>query len=206
MSQLNFQQPLLQTLVSHDPSKIIIIRWYFDVRKKGKKKTLNYPPPPVSLWLSLSGTLFFCRLTFIILSALRVQPILLCRPKSLVRCVRHPVFTFNFEHSGWRVLSWLHVVCVAPLYIVCLYLHGILSQHMWFLTGGRALNVTDWCFYVGQAKCLRAPKSLHSPVKSNACLCESDAMLYLLPSMMLMGGHETLNTLDWFNNLIMISR
>ncbi len=155
MSQLNFQQPLLQTLVSHDPSKIILIRWHFNVRKKALNY-FNLPPP--SCFLSLSGTLFFCRLTFIILSALRVQPILLCWPKSLVCCVRHPVFTFNLEHSGWRVLSWLHVVCVAPLHIVCLYPHGILSQPMWFLTGGRALNVTDWCFYVGQAKCcLRVP-------------------------------------------------
>ncbi len=34
IAQLNFQQPLLQSLVSHDPLEIIIICWFADLLKK----------------------------------------------------------------------------------------------------------------------------------------------------------------------------
>lgn len=61
--------------------------------------------------------------------------------------------TLRFR-SIWNTVacSRLYDVCVLRhCTLVCLYPHGILSRSMWFLTGGCALNVTLWCFYVGQA-------------------------------------------------------
>ncbi len=117
MSQLNFQQPLFQTLVSHDPSKIIIIRWYFDVWKKSIKLP---PPPPQFFTFFIRDTLFlsFNLYHFVCSSSAAHSP--LSTQISCVLC-EAPCVYVQFR-TQWLTRVELVTCCVCCAIVRCLSL------------------------------------------------------------------------------------
>lgn len=117
-------------------------------------------------------------------------------------CISFQSGTLWFRRVGYMMCVLRHCA------FVYLYPHGILSRSMWFLTREPCFecNTPVFLYRSETLSCVHMRCNFCTLLLNLMRVCESDGVLYLLLSEMLMGGHETLNTLDWFNNLIMISR